>query len=229
MTPLHQSTLHSNGTPPFRRGEIAPQRRAEVAEAFKEQLRPFTPLSGSHRSDGCLVAERPAFTPREATKPTDRPNDLEVGLAGSSTAFAREAEGSESPASDGRGCGENQVKESSPLDFAAFGDSCWAEPLVRVLSCAAVGQAAAGRVQSPTAALDRILLHLVRRVGVGTDSVRLEFGDDFSNGSLLVHSTEDGLEIALQVHGGIDAQTLKDALTQRLSRKGIKVSRLEVT
>lgn len=104
------------------------------------------------------------------------------------------------------------------------------DPLVRALSNVTHHQPSAPPPLAHSATLDRVAQQLVRRVGLGAGSVHLEFGSGvFEDGKLLVRATDDGLEIVLDTPAGIDVHTLREALTQRLERKGVKVSVLEVT
>lgn len=121
------------------------------------------------------------------------------------------------------------VNTERTLDQDRF-ESAWSDPLARVL-CAPVLTAFVGHAKAMTApTIDRIASLLVRKVGVGSSSVHLEFGAGvFAEGTLLIQATDDGLEIALQTPAGVDTEALGAALTRRLTDKGICISRLEVT
>ena len=107
----------------------------------------------------------------------------------------------------------------------------WAEPMVRVLhqmgTSTATSYAPCGTV--PSAVLEQIAMQLVRKAGIGANSVHLEFGaGGLAGGNLLIQVEADGLDIALNLPPGVDPSSVSHALTRRLERKGLKIARLVV-
>lgn len=109
----------------------------------------------------------------------------------------------------------------------------YGDPLVRVLSVCAPGSIPIVPPLSSsgsTAALDRIAAQLVRKIGLGSSSVHVEFGQGvWAEGKLLVNATDEGVEITLDAPFGVNTSELRQALTRRLERRGIKVSSIDVT
>jgi hypothetical protein len=93
--------------------------------------------------------------------------------------------------------------------------------------------------RAPTAAnraavpLDDLFAQLVTHVAVGGDAQRasmlLELGGHRAlRGQVVVHAQDDEVEIEIVAPPGVEASALESRVAQRLSRKGVRVTRFDV-
>lgn len=108
----------------------------------------------------------------------------------------------------------------------------WCDPMARSLL-----QWAQPGVTSPSPApanvspviLDQIAAQLVRKAGVGSSSVHLQFGAGrLEGGEVLVQTGADGLDVRITAPAGVDGAALAASISERLGRRGLRVARVSV-
>jgi hypothetical protein len=77
--------------------------------------------------------------------------------------------------------------------------------------------------------LEQIATQLVRKAGLGASSVHLRFrAGKLDGGELLVQSKAEGLDIRITPPAGVDGAELASAISERLARRGLRVSQIVV-